>query len=149
MRPDLKPTLRFANTGDLIFAGVGETVEDVGRSVAWLGDAPVAVHDDCFVFRSDMDPTFLAYVTQTARFNQAKDRHVSRAKVKRLSATGLGQIEVPVPALSSQRQIVTQFNQFDALVNDISIGLPAELAARRKQYEYYRDNLLTFPEQRS
>lgn len=127
-------------------AGVGETVEDVGRSVAWLGDEPVAVHDDCFVFSSDLDPTFLAYVTQTAAYNRSKVRHVFRAKVKRLSATGLGQIPVPVPPLGTQQRIVAQLNHFDAHVNDISIGLPAELAARRKQYEYYRDKLLTFRE---
>ena len=42
--------------------------------------------------------------------------------------------------------MVEVLDSFDALVNDLSIGLPAELAARRKQYEYYRDKLLTFPE---
>ncbi len=95
-----------------------------------------------------MDPTFLAYVTQTTRFNHEKERHVSRAKVKRLSASGLGQVTVPIPPLATQRRIVAQLNQFDALVNDISVGLPAELAARRKQYEHYRDKLLTFEEAR-
>ena len=53
---------------------------------------------------------------------------------------------VPVPPLEEQRRIVDILDKFDALVNDISIGLPAELAARRKQFEYYRDRLLTFPE---
>ena len=51
---------------------------------------------------------------------------------------------VPVPTLADQERIVAILDEFDALVNDISVGLPAELAARRKQYEYYRDKLLTF-----
>ena len=49
-------------------------------------------------------------------------------------------------SLEEQARIVAILDKFDALVNDLSIGLPAELAARRKQYEYYRDRLLTFEE---
>lgn len=54
--------------------------------------------------------------------------------------------EVSIPPLEEQQRIVEVLDKFDALVNDLSIGLPAELAARRKQYEYYRDKLLTFSE---
>ncbi|MEW6866976.1 restriction endonuclease subunit S [Trueperella pyogenes] len=53
---------------------------------------------------------------------------------------------VPVPPLEEQRRIVAILDKFDALVNGISSGLPAEIEARRKQYEHYRDRLLTFPE---
>ncbi len=52
--------------------------------------------------------------------------------------------KIPIPPLAIQREIIGILDKFDALVNDISIGLPAELEARRKQYEYYRDKLLTF-----
>jgi len=53
---------------------------------------------------------------------------------------------VPVPPLDHQVHIVEVLDKFDALVNDLSVGLPAELLARRRQYEHYRDRLLTFPE---
>ena len=53
---------------------------------------------------------------------------------------------VPLPALAEQERIVAILDKLDALVSDLSVGLPAELAARRKQYEYYRDRLLTFKE---
>jgi len=51
---------------------------------------------------------------------------------------------VPVPSEAEQARIVAILDKFDALVNDLSSGLPAEIAARRQQYEYYRDRLLAF-----
>ena len=56
--------------------------------------------------------------------------------------------KVPVPPIEEQRHIADVLDRFDALVNDISSGLPAEIAARRAQYEYYRDRLLSFPEKK-
>ena len=58
---------------------------------------------------------------------------------------GFRKFVFPVPSLTDQERIVSILDTFDALVNDISSGLPAEIEARRKQYEYYRDLLLTFP----
>ena len=63
-----------------------------------------------------------------------------------ITLSGARATPVPLPSIAEQRSIVAILNAFDALVNDLSIGLPAELAARRKQYEYYRDKLLTFKE---
>ena len=146
VRADIATALRYAKRGDVVIAGVGETVEDVGKAVAWLGDEDVAFHDDCFVFRSEQDPTFIAYVMQTAAFHAQKDKHVARAKVKRLSGEGMAKITIPVPPLAEQRRIVAILDKFDILVNDLSTGLPAEIKARRQQYEYYRDKLLTFEE---
>src|SRR5262249_50058217 len=146
VREELADQLRYAQPNDVVIASVGETVEDVAKAVAWLGDEPVAIHDDTFLFRSDLNPKYVAYFMQTADFHGQKSRHVARAKVKRLSGDGLGKITIPVPARDEQERIVTILDKFDSLVNDRSIGLPAELSARRQQYEYYRDRLLTFKE---
>jgi type I restriction enzyme S subunit len=61
-----------------------------------------------------------------------------------LNLSILRNISIPIPPLSEQERIVAILDKFDALVNDISQGLPAEIEARRKQYEYYRNKLLTF-----
>jgi type I restriction enzyme S subunit len=61
-----------------------------------------------------------------------------------LNACNLKKLNIPIPPLAEQERIVAILDKFDALVNDISDGLPAELNARRRQYEYYRDKLLTF-----
>ena len=66
--------------------------------------------------------------------------------IQRLYNDNLKKIKIPIPPLAEQERIVATLDKFDALVNDISDGLPAELNARRKQYEYYRDKLLTFEE---
>jgi type I restriction enzyme S subunit len=55
-------------------------------------------------------------------------------------------IKIPVPPLKIQREIVEILNNFDSLANDISVGIPAEINARRLQYEYYRNKLLSFRE---
>jgi len=61
-----------------------------------------------------------------------------------ITASQIKQIPIPIPPLSEQERIVAILDKFDVLVNDISQGLPAEIEARRKQYEYYRNKLLTF-----
>ena len=63
-----------------------------------------------------------------------------------IQARELLDFRVPVPPLEDQKRILERLDRFDALANDFSIFLPAELNARRKQYEHYRDRLLTFPE---
>lgn len=146
VRSDMAPTLRFAKPGDLVIAGVGETVEDVGKAVAWLGEGDVAIHDDCFAFRHSLNPKFVSYYFQTSAFHAEKNKFVARAKVKRLSGESIGKLAIPVPPPEEQERIVAILDRFDALVNDISIGLPAEIKARRQQYEHYRDRLLTFRE---
>lgn len=55
-------------------------------------------------------------------------------------------IVIPVPPLEEQERIVAILDRFDTLCNDLTSGLPAEIEARKKQYEYYRDKLLTFKE---
>ena len=71
---------------------------------------------------------------------------VSGGTQPKLNQRNLNQIPVPLVPREEQDRIVEILDRFDALVNDLSVGLPAELVARRKQYEYYRDKLLTFEE---
>lgn len=144
VKPDLAPALRFAKRGDVIIAGVGETVEDVAKAVAWLGDEDVAFHDDCWAFRSGMNPKFVAYYLQTRKFGADKRKHVVRAKVKRISASGLGRIQIPLPARETQDRIVSILDKLDALISELATELQAELKARRTQFECSRDELLTF-----
>ena len=71
---------------------------------------------------------------------------MSKGGQQQFNTGAISKIQIPVPPLSEQRRIVSILDRFDALCHDISAGLPAEIAARKKQYEYYRDKLLTFEE---
>lgn len=142
VRIDMAPALRFAEPGEVVIAAVGETVEDVGKAVAWLGSERVAVHDDCFIYRSSLDPKYVAYFTQSAAFNKPKEPLVSRAKVKRLSSEGLATLFIPTPPLEVQREIVAVLDRFTHLGSGLNVALEAEIEARRSQYEHYRRKLV-------
>ena len=71
--------------------------------------------------------------------------YISGAAQPKLNQNNLNSIPIPLPPLSEQRRIVDILDRFDTLTNSISEGLPKEIALRRKQYEYYRDALLSFP----
>ena len=75
------------------------------------------------------------------------DKYVSRGMGNpKLMSNVMARIKVPVPSMSEQKRIVSILDRFDTLCNDLTAGLPAEIEARRKQYEYYRDKLLSFEE---
>ena len=71
---------------------------------------------------------------------------VAGGTVKSIPMSEMRKLKIPVPHIEHQQSIVTLLDRFDTLCNDITTGLPAEIEARKKQYEYYRDKLLTFPE---
>ena len=74
------------------------------------------------------------------------NKYKSQGAQPGLAVGNIENILAPLPSLKKQERIVAILDRFDTLCNDISIGLPAEIEARKKQYEYYRDKLLTFPE---
>ncbi|MEN4962131.1 restriction endonuclease subunit S [Pseudomonas syringae] len=152
VRADMAGSLRYAMPGDVILTDVGETVEDVGKAVAWLGDEKVAIHDHCYAFRHSMNPKFVSYCMQTQSFVAKKEKYVARTKVNTLLINGFSKIEIPVPypndpyrSLAEQTRIVTILDEFDALTISISEGLRREIELRQKQHEHYRDLLLSFP----
>ena len=73
-----------------------------------------------------------------------KSRGKVKSKVVHSSVPAIKDIKIPIPPLETQAKIVSILDRFDALCHDLTQGLPAEIAARKKQYEYYRDKLLTF-----
>lgn len=137
--------LRVAENGDVVIVAAGETIEDLGKGTAWLGDEGVVIHDACFSYRSPLNPKYVAYYTRTKHFHDQIKKHISSGKISAIHAKGLGMVVIPIPSPEEQERVVTVLDKFDILTLSITEELPKEVDLRKKQYEYYRDTLLTFP----
>lgn len=144
LEPELAAKLRAAKKGDVIIVAAGETIEDIGQGVAWHGDEDVVIHDACFSFSHNMHPNYVSHFTQTDLFHSQIKRYISSGKISSINAAGLSKAKIPVPPMEEQIRIASILDKFHVLINDISVGIPAEIEGRRKQYEYYRNRLLTF-----
>ena len=143
---DKAKKLAVVNPGDVIVANTSENLEDVCKAVAWVGDSDIVTGGHATVIKApEQNAKFISYYMATGRFNKDKRRHAFGTKVIDVAPKNLAKIEFPVPPLEEQQRIVDILDRFDSLTTSLSEGLPAELAARRSQYEYYRDQLLTFP----
>ena len=89
---------------------------------------------------------FLFYLLQTEKVQKQVKAKASHGSQPNLGMRELEQFEVDVPPLDVQNRIVNVLDNFEKICSDLNIGLPAEIEARQKQYEYYRDKLLTFAE---
>ena len=145
LRNELASKMRYAQKNDVVIVAAGENKEDIGIGMAWLGDEPAAVHDACFIFKSDLYPQYVSHYLRTKYYHKQIVKHVSEGKICSISAKGLGNAIIPIPPYEEQVRIATLLNKFDALVSDLVQGLPAEIVAVQEQYEYYRDKLLSFP----
>lgn len=147
IREDLRSKMRYATSGDVIIVGAGENKEDIGVGVAWYGDEDVAVHDACYTLSHKQNPKYISYFLRSNMYHQQIVKYVYEGKICSISAENVGKALIPIPPIEEQDKIVSILDRFDKLCTDLSYGLPAEIEARRKQYEYYRDKLLSFKEQ--
>ena len=141
---ELAKKLRKAAKGDVVIATTSENVEDVCKAVAWLGEDEIAVSGDAFIYKHTQNPKYMAYLFQTASFFNYKKKKATGTKVIRLTGDAMGNYLAPIPSLEEQRRIVSILDRFESLTTSLQSGLPAEITARRQQYEHYRDKLLTF-----
>ena len=93
----------------------------------------------------DVLPKWIFFNLSTTDFKNYVEENQSGSAYPAISDAKVKEYKIPVPPIEEQERIVGILDKFDALVNDISIGLPAEIKMRQQQYEYYRDLLLTFP----
>jgi type I restriction enzyme S subunit len=131
--------LRYAKPGDLLIATTSEDDEAVAKATAWVGESSVVLSGDAYIYRHTFEPKYVAYFFQSEQFQSQKRRYVSGTKVRRVSGANLAKIQIPVPPLEVQREIVRVLDRFTQLEAE----LEAELEARRRQYEHYRTKILS------
>ncbi|WP_199767089.1 restriction endonuclease subunit S, partial [Helicobacter salomonis] len=143
--PQIAKKLRKAKKGDLLFVNMSENINDICKAVAYLGDDDICF-GDMFAFRHNQNPKYLAYFFQTQTFLNFKKRFAYGAKIIYIDAKDLKTFLIPLPPLVVQAKIVEILDQFHALTTDLQEGLPAEIEARKKQYNHYLNALLHFEE---
>lgn len=132
--------LRFAQKGDVVIVAAGENDIDIGVGVAWLGEEDVVIHDACYIFKHNMNPQYLSYFMRSMNYHLQIRMGVVDGKICSISAKELGRTLVPVPSIEEQSRIVSILDTFEASI----ANLEEQLKEREKQYEYYRNKLLTF-----
>ena len=138
--PNLAEKRKKAYKGDLVIATTSENEEDVCKACAWLGEEPIAISGDAYIFRHHQNPKYISYCFQSELFQSQKKKYITGTKVLRVNGDAMAKIHVPVPPLPVQEEIVRILDSFSSLEAE----LEAELEARRKQYTHYRDELLKF-----
>ncbi len=129
-----------ASKGDIVMTDTSENVEDICKSVAYLGEDDIAVSNHALILKHKQNPKFLSYSTQTNSFFVQKRKVVVGVKVSGIKPEQLAKIRIFLPSITEQNRIVDILDKFEASIQN----LEAQLAEREKQYEYYRNKLLTF-----
>ena len=133
--------------GDMLFTYVGTVgqvalIEEENKYYLAPNVALIRLLDNKAIL-----PKYLMYYFQTNTFKSMQiEKLLQSSSMQNIPMNKIRNFEIPIPTLEEQERIVAILDRFDKLCNDISQGLPAEIEARKKQYEYYRDKLLTFKE---
>ena len=136
--PELAEKLRKVNKGDVVITNTSENLEDVGKALLYLGEKQAVTGGHATIFRpgEKILGKYFVYFTQSDFFASEKRKYAKGTKVIDVSATDMAKILIPIPPLDVQAEIVRILDAFTAVT--------AELNMREKQYQYYRDKLLTF-----
>ena len=146
---DEKERLKVSR-GDVLFTRTSETAEDIGWSSVMLDDMDNCVFNGFTIKATpktkELLPEYCAYCFSTADFRKYVTKHCAFTTRASLTGNTIAQYRMTIPPLDIQSRIVNVLDNFEKICSDLNIGLPAEIEARQKQYEYYRDKLLTFAE---
>ena len=136
--------LKKAQSNDIVMATTSENVEDVGKAVVWEGEEVIGVSGDSYIIQTSQNARYLNYFFKSVHFQSQKEKKVTGTKVIRINAKDMEKFVINIPSLEDQSHIVSVLDAFDTLTNSIAEGLPKEIELRQKQYEFFREQLLSF-----
>ncbi|MEH9009307.1 restriction endonuclease subunit S [Klebsiella pneumoniae] len=146
---DTAKKLKKVNTGDVVITNTSENLDDVGKALVYLGKEQAVTGGHATIFKPNKGiiGKYFAYFTQTNSFFNEKRKYSKGTKVIDVSASDMAKITIPIPcpnnpekSLAIQSAIVRILDKF----TELTAELTAELSMRKKQYNYYRDQLLSF-----
>ena len=138
--------LRKAKPNDILIATTSENIEDVAKCVVWLGNTEIGFSGDMYSYNTNENSKYIAYYFQTIEFQRQKERKVTGTKLIRIHGEDMAKFIIPLPSISIQNKVVEILDQFQSLLSETQGLLPKEIEQRQKQYEFYREKLLTFDE---
>lgn len=132
--------------GDILFSGTGT----IGKT-ALIQDKPTNwnIKEGVYAIKPNqkiINSLFLLFYLNSSKAKVEIKNKIVGSPVCSIPMADFKKIKIPLPLMSEQERIIAILDKFNRLVNNISEGLPAEIAARKKQYDYYRNKLLTFKE---
>ncbi len=136
---------RRPRKGDILYTVVGS----YGIPVCIENDKKFVFQRHIAILRPNNDivkSRYLFHAMQSTDFKIQAEKSAKGAAQKTIALSALGKMHMSVPSMDVQERIVEVLDNFEAICTDLNIGLPAEIEARQKQYEYYRDKLLSFKE---
>ena len=135
---------KYFEYGDILFAITGESVDDIAKSCAYVGQEKCLAGGDIVVLKHKQNPKYISYALATTDARKQKSNGKVKSKVVHSSVPAIGNIIIPVPPLPVQAEIVRILDNFTKQTAELTEQLTAELTVRKKQYEFYRDMLLNF-----
>lgn len=141
---------RQLHAGDILFTGSSESADEVAMSSVVVTEPECALYLNsfCMALRPNPDirlyPEFSKHLFRSTPMRRELIRTASGVTRFNVSKARLRKVRVPIPDAQSQAGIAAVLDRFESLTSDLSLGLPAELFARRRQYAYYRDRLFNF-----
>ena len=132
---DYVKTPKYFEYGDILFAITGESVEEIAKSIAYIGHDKCMAGGDIVVLKHNQNPKYLSYALSTVNAQKQKSAGKVKSKVVHSSVPAIKAITIPIPPLEVQAEIVRILDKFTELTT--------ELTHRKKQYEYYRESLLS------
>ena len=135
---------KYFEHGDILFAITGESVDDIAKCCVYIGHEKCLAGGDIVVLKHNQNPKYLSYALATTDARQQKSKGKVKSKVVHSSVPAIREIKVPVPPIEIQREIVRILDDYTENVTELQRQLAAEMTARKTQYSFYRDKLLTF-----
>ena len=132
-------SLRFFAYGDILFAGTGELIEEIGKNIVYLGDKQCLAGGDIIVVKHEQNPSFLNYALNSVYSQAQKSCGKLKLKVVHISPTEIGNIDIALPNLSEQERIATFLDSKCAEID----ALTADIQAQIDTLEEYKRSVIT------
>ena len=132
---------KYFGYGDILFAITCESVEDIAKSCAYIGNEKCIAGGDIVVVQHNQNPKFLSYVLSTQDVRKQKSRGKIKSKVVHASVQSIKDLIIPIPPLDIQAEVVRILDEFYKALNQIDEKLQEEIMVRQQQFEFYQEKL--------